>query len=125
MFLRSATKVFSVVCWLQKVHSLIYAWENWTGCLLARDINLQLEVNDKWKKKGFWHIGTELLGLCLGAPELLLPFWVPGKAGEFLTGDVSFWGAQEEQAVPISTPRKSQPQISHRLCCLEVLLWVL
>lgn len=125
MFLRSATKVFSVVCWLQKVHSLIYAWENWTGCLLARAINLQLEVNDKWKKKGFWHIGTELLGLCLGGSRAAAAFLGPWKAGEFLIGDkpgVSFWGLRRSRLCPSAHPENPSPRFPLlsavcRCCC--------
>lgn len=106
------------MCWLEKVQSLIYARENW--CLLARAINLQLEVNDKGKKKASWHSGTELLVLCGVAPEQLLPFCVPGKAGEFLTGHnpgVSFGGLRRTLLSPPAHPGKSQPQISHLLCC--------
>lgn len=63
-------------------------WKNWTECLLARAINLQLEVNDRWDgKKKSWFFGT-LEQNCLScvrvppahsprvAPEELLPFWV-------------------------------------------------
>lgn len=70
--------------------------ENWTGCLLARAINLQLEVSDKWdgkKKAVFWLTGTELLGLCPGPPcsqvepEELLLSWFPWEREESSPGD--------------------------------------
>lgn len=109
--------------------------ENWAGCLLARAINLQLEVSDKWdgrKKSCFlarwnrtaWAVPGSLL--LLGAPGELLPSWFPWGRGDFSPGDKPrvLLGAQEGCAHQ-SSPGKCQSQISHPLCSLEKLLLAL
>lgn len=68
-------------------------WENWTGCLLGRAINLQLEVNDKWDgKKKSWFLAhwNRAAWLCPVPPARQLP----GGTGAAL---LPFW---ESRAVP-------------------------
>lgn len=103
------------MCWLQKVQSLIYARENW--CLLARAINLQLEVNDKWKKKGFWHSGAELLGLCQWHQNsccLFVSLEKQGSSSLDTTLVCPFGGLRRTL---LSTPRKIPVPNFPSLCC--------
>lgn len=100
MFLTSPTEVFFVVCWLQKVQSLIYAQTrgrlDWMFVSQSHKSPAGSEWQVGWEEKSwfFWHIGAELLGLCPGPSCPPAPGWhqgscclfgSTGRGGEFLT----------------------------------------
>lgn len=107
--------------------------EDWTGCLLARAINLQLEVSDRWdgkKKAGFF--GTleqnclgcvrvpparQVQGGTRGAAACLVPLEEEGSSSPGDEPRVLLGGSGEPRCARQSSPGKFQSQTEHPLCC--------
>lgn len=131
MFLTSPTEVFFVVCWLQKVQSLIYAQTrgrlDWMSVSQSHKSPAGSEWQVGWEEKswGFlahwsrtaWAVsGSFLPTSSRVAPGELLPVWFHWKrrgVPHLEMNHVSFWGAQEDHAVPVSRVQEnSNPKLS-------------